>query len=157
MRLHGSVYKMTNLTTGLPYVGSTKLTLELRFTKHLSAARKGGTNKLCVALRANTFTIELLELFEYDHIYELRQREDHFIAVHNSVIGGYNTYRAFVSDKQRLEEGRALAIQYFKNNKAAIKKRVSRKVQCTACGTHGWRGNVSHHEKTAMHARLNVD
>jgi hypothetical protein len=156
-RVRGSVYLMEDTVTLRPYIGSTQVPLEIRFRRHKSSARHGGNSDIYKAMREHTFTMTLLELVECDHVSELRQREDHYMALHDSINNGYNCNRAFVSAEQRVGVIRSYKRKFYKNNKAKIRQSKSKKVQCPTCGTYGWHSATSRHERTAMHARLNVD
>jgi ribosomal protein L44E len=154
---YGEIYLMKNTVTGLPYVGSTINKIAGRMNTHLNFARNNKKSKLYTAMREHTFTIELLELFQYEHKNELRHREDHYISLHDSINNGYNSNRAFISADQRVERDRGYHKKHRIVNKFKIRKKQAEKIQCTTCGTYGSRSANFIHKRTAMHARLNVD
>jgi hypothetical protein len=154
--MFGRVYVMRSVVTGLPYIGSTILTLRNRMRLHHSKARRGRNSTIYKAMRSCAFTIELLEVFEHTHRDQLRRRENQYIVLYDSIARGYNTYRAFTKDAQHAERDRVYNKEYYSKNRAAIKTHMSQKVQCPTCGTHGWRSSVARHERTAMHIRLTV-
>jgi hypothetical protein len=88
---NGRIYIITSTKITLVYVGSTTSTLKKRFAEHISEAKRGGSRKLCQAIRelgADNFEIELLELVKNVWVASqfnlLRMRERHNIKLFNS-------------------------------------------------------------------------
>ena len=85
------LYRITNLVNGKIYIGYTKRTLEVRWKKHVSAARECD-HKIQRAIRkygAKSFIIELLE--ECSTKDEALQREIQLISEYDSYNYGYNS------------------------------------------------------------------
>lgn len=91
----GSIYRITQRSTGLVYVGLTISTLAVRWNQHLVAAAKGGTTLLARAIQADGaegFATDILEDgLAWD---DLGVRERHWIAKSNCVApNGLNLSR----------------------------------------------------------------
>jgi len=87
------IYKITNLVTGLCYIGLTKNSLKRRFSGHRKDAGRYKNSKMSIALteykNINDWKIELIE----DNISrdDVIERERYYIKLYNSFENGYNS------------------------------------------------------------------
>lgn len=87
------IYKITNLVTGLCYIGMTRNSLKRRFSGHRKDASRHPNRKMSIALNEykdiNNWKIELLE----DNISEnnIFNREKYYIKLYNTFENGYNS------------------------------------------------------------------
>ena len=114
------VYKITNIVNNKAYVGITIRTLENRWIRHISAAKRGIGGPLQRAIRkygTTSFTMELLETVTT--IDELRVAEKKWIQCcntfggngYNATLGGEGTWGRIhsVATRDRIKVGQQLA------------------------------------------------
>lgn len=86
------VYKHTNKTTGLTYIGMTSTSLESRFAGHVCQSNRGSGWKFHEALRLygeNDFVSEIL--YECNSLDIAKEMEKFYIKEHDSYQNGYNS------------------------------------------------------------------
>jgi|688.fasta_scaffold905058_2 hypothetical protein len=140
------------------YIGSTVLTLEERFKKHisyLSDDEKRITSKILL----NTYGIdrcyiELLENYPCASKKELKLREGYYHRQHinsknlvNIVIEGRTEKEYYQDNKERINIRRKL---YIKNNINKIKEYRGRVVTCS-CGQNATLNHLSRHYRSQRH------
>ena len=96
-----NIYMIINTINNKKYIGETKQSLNVRYSKHLSHARKNNRNgKLYDAIReygAENFKIELVEKCKYE---DRHDREEYWISYYDSYNNGYNNApRQYVTSK----------------------------------------------------------
>ena len=77
----GRIYQITREKTGQVYVGLTHSSVEQRWAFHQSAALRGASTKLAIAIRSNGpegFNLEILE-DNIDNPEELKKREVYWV------------------------------------------------------------------------------
>jgi hypothetical protein len=116
-KLVGTIYKIQS--GNRVYFGSTTQTLKKRITNHKCDAKKGRT--ACELVLEDDHTVEVIELFEYVNVEDLRKREDHYIE-NNECI---NKQRAYRTEEQKKEQLKKCRKKYSENNKE--KERLRRK------------------------------
>lgn len=103
---YGVIYKITNLITGMLYIGQTIDTMEQRFSNHCS--RKTGLNYLQNSIKAHgrvNFTVE--KIAEAENVDDLNNLEIHFIKELNTLWpNGYNLTEGGRSGKRSEESKR---------------------------------------------------
>ena len=74
------------------YIGQTRVPINIRFSQHLSATRKGGHYALYKAIRKYGESNFFIELLETCPIGDLNTREEYWISFYNANKnkGGYN-------------------------------------------------------------------
>lgn len=92
MTKYGRIYIIRNTVNSKVYIGQTTMSIKLRFSNHLSAARCGKDYVIGKAIRKygeDKFYVELLEECLYE---ELNEREQYWISFFNSTNNkfGYN-------------------------------------------------------------------
>lgn len=98
----GYIYKVTNKTTGMCYIGQSYRCANLRWNHHLSEAKRGySQSKFHLALRAydiTNWTFEVLffetkkvEESENDFYTRLTELEGYYIKQFDSFVNGYNS------------------------------------------------------------------
>lgn len=126
----GRVYKLTNPTNNLIYIGSTTQTLANRMRLHRRDANRGINYPIYQAMReigTQNFDIELIEEREFANIRQLREREHHYIATLNTQEHGYNR-RGAIFDRPRKIRGiyawRAANPEKYNNHKRRYNEKI---------------------------------
>lgn len=117
--MKGSVYKIVNTQNDYVYVGSTKQTLSRRMATHRSACKRGNNKKLYKMMRrigVEHFKIVLLEIVEFEDIYELRKKEDDYI--------GKFEKKTNMRKAVRINENTNSAIKAFKIHKRRLNQKT---------------------------------
>jgi len=117
--MRGSVYKIVNTQNDYVYVGSTKQTLSKRMATHRSTCKKNNNNKLYKMMRligVEHFKIVLLEIVEFEDIYELRKKEDDYI--------GKFEKKTNMKKAVRINENTNSAINAFKIHKQRLNRKI---------------------------------
>ena len=88
----GNIYIIKNKINSKVYIGQTRVPINIRFSQHLSAARKGGHYALYKAIRKYGESNFFIELLETCPIEDLNTREEYWISFYNANKnkGGYN-------------------------------------------------------------------
>ena len=117
----GRVYKITNSVNDMIYVGSTKTTLERRFTHHKSSAKTHNFKlyKSMQDIGIDKFSIELLEEKYFDNDDELKKLEQEYINKYDISIL-LNERNAFISEQDRQEQIK----EYREKNKQQINEKA---------------------------------
>jgi group I intron endonuclease len=92
----GIIYKLTNKTNGMSYIGQTTRTLKRRWNEHLCFAKNGtcDINKAIHEYGKDNFDKEIL--VECSSKIELREKEDYFVDTYNCLRPfGYNMIRNY--------------------------------------------------------------
>lgn len=85
----GQIYKITNKTTGMCYIGQTTQPFTLRWWQHVA---HNGTEKFGGALKRSKITDWTFELLQVGiDIDELNEQERYYIRKFDSVANGYNS------------------------------------------------------------------
>lgn len=137
--MEGTVYIIHNSVNDKKYIGSTKHTLEHRMRKHRNEATRQPDIKFYKAMNeegADAFTIEPILKMKFFDIKELWMVEDAYIAIHNSIVDGYNC-RFNLLKWHRINRNRS-------NEKE--------KVICRECNAVMNRKSMARHKKR-MHSR----
>ena len=94
----GRIYKITNTTNNLVYIGSTmQSSVDKRFAEHVKNCEGGAKEKLYQSMRAigaEKFEVEQLLQKPVSSRSELLEIESGYITSHNSVSSGYNSYQS---------------------------------------------------------------
>lgn len=121
----GKIYMIRSLLTNEIYIGSTTSTLNKRFTEHNKKSKKlSPFQKKFQELGKEYFTIELIENWPCDNVYQLTKREGYYQVLYNSVHNGLNAqYANLPNHIKQLKQKK-----YIENNKEiiAIKKKEYR-------------------------------
>ncbi len=134
------IYKITNDFNNDVWIGTTCDTLVKKMSVHKAEAIRN-VRKDCVIQNNirefgfDRFRIQLIEDFPCEDVYQLRQRQGHFIREMKAI----NKY----SDSN----------EYYEQNKKKIKEHVSEILVCE-CGCSTRRDNLSKHKKTKNHLNL---
>ena len=173
----GKIYKILNNVDNEIYVGSTCELLSQRMAKHRDARKSKPQCKLYKhmnELGVENFYIELIENYPCNDVYELRAREGYYIreiGTLNMKVAGRNPreywdthkdkyneekrkYRLDNKDeyneqrRSRYQENKEISKAYYNKNKERIKQQHSERIQCSICGCHINKGNISTHQKT---------
>lgn len=94
MSYTGFVYKLSSPQTSDFYIGSSAVSIYKRLSDHKFCSRVGSETKLHKTMRETgpiTWDVDLLETVYYDHIDDLRIRENEYIT---SLAPSLNTNRA---------------------------------------------------------------
>jgi hypothetical protein len=111
---NGKIYKLTNPSTNKVYIGSTTLSLKIRFSNHKSYHKRYINNKCAYMTACDMFndspdvSIELLEECPCDNSLDLAKRERHHIDSNRGICVNHNI------PSQSLEE-------WYDNNRQAIR------------------------------------
>ncbi len=124
----GKIYKITNDLNNDIYVGSSCDTLIKRFSYHKKDSKKEKNEglpfyKLMNEIGHTGFRIQLIEDYPCEDIYQLRQREGHFIremGTLNLVIAGRTRTEYKQDNREKLREKEK---EYRENNKEIIYKK----------------------------------
>lgn len=133
--MHASIYLMSNTVNDKQYIGSTTEPIKRRLQKHQSAARKGESSKLYVAMKEighEKFYVELLEVGEYESLDDLSNAEHFWINRYETITYGYNA-RAGVGHKRN----------YRQNYYQKLKEKNIHNPQCNTCGEATWATTMS--------------
>jgi group I intron endonuclease len=178
----GKIYKITNDYNDDVYVGSTCDLLTKRFSYHRGDHRKERCKnipiyKLMNEIGFERFRIELIEEYQCQDKYQLRQREGHFIrelGTLNQRIAGrtrqeddrkeYNKeYREInkehyqeIQKKYReinKEHYQEIYKKYKEKNKEQIKIQKSQQILCV-CGCITGKNGIARHKQTIKHQEL---
>lgn len=91
MKVNYIVYKLTNIKTGLSYIGLTSKSLEHRWKTHVYNSSRNGKTKLYRAMRKyGTDCWSRTVIFTAFTSQDVQWAERHFIAEHDTYKNGYN-------------------------------------------------------------------
>lgn len=87
------IYKITNKTTGMVYIGQTTQCFTLRWYQHFFNAGENKFHQAIKSSKPSDWTFEVIEvIYDEKNIKEiLAQREQHWINHYDSIVNGYNS------------------------------------------------------------------
>lgn len=141
------VYKIvTNLDDNLVYIGSTKRSLNRRFSAHKLCSDKGINSLLYRTMRMygnHHFKIELIDTRECNDFADQLNFERECYDANTHTL---NSKRPGITYQEKLDH----VHDHYRENKAAINTRRSQKHECECKGKYTtW--HRSHHEQTERH------
>lgn len=120
----GTIYKITNLKTGLCYIGQTRQAPETRWKDHLRSVNYAYLQHLKIYAAMNSYGAEnfIFEILEQVPLAELDAREIYWIAYYNSFYNGYNMTPGGEFERKRiLEDQKQEVINKYHKLKSARK------------------------------------
>ena len=95
------------------YIGSTNSTIKVRWRKHKSKAKSGGTSKIYKAIREygnDNFNIDILENVEYENEEYLKILENKYIEYFKPTL---NKNKSYLTPCERLLKKRENSLRYY--------------------------------------------
>ena len=148
------IYKITNDFNNDIWIGTTCDTLIKKFSVHRAEAIRN-VRKDCIIQNhirehgLDRFRIQLIEDFPCEDVYQLRQRQGHYIREMKAInkYADYKDYRE--KNRECIKERKN---EYIQNPevKELIKEKKSETIACE-CGCSVRRDSLSRHRKTKVH------
>ena len=98
-------------------------------------------------MKNNNYEIELIEEFEFEHLLELKQREQYYILNSENVVNNNIPNRTM---KEYYLDKKDIYVQRYQTNKNG--DRYKKKCQCN-CGSTYTMNNKKHHLNTEKHKK----
>jgi hypothetical protein len=147
----GNIYRLKCLSTNTQYIGSTLRSLRTRlhqhewFYKHYNQGTRSQFYTSFKILKRDNYIIELIEQVNFDHISELKQREQYYILNSENVVNNNIPSRTmkeyYIAKKDKYAERYQL-----KKNDDRYKKHYN-----CECGATYTINNKKHHMNTDKH------
>ena len=152
MVFKGKLYRLKCLSTNKQYIGSTLKPLRTRLQQHEWFYRQNGQGRQQYytsfeILKNNNYEIELIEEFEFEHLLELKQREQYYILNSENVVNNNIPNRTM---KEYYLDKKDKYAQRYQTNKNG--DRYKKKYQCN-CGSTYTINNEKHHLNTEKHKK----
>jgi hypothetical protein len=152
MAFIGNLYRLKCLSTNKQYIGSTLKPLRARLQQHECFYRHYDQKKQQYytsfeILKNNNYEIELIEKFEFNHLLELKQREQYYILNSENVVNNNIPTRTM---KEYYIDKKDVYAQRYQNKKND--DRYKKKYECN-CGSSYTINNQKHHLNTDKHKK----
>ena len=156
---NGKIYKLRSNQIDKIYIGSTKQSLNHRFSAHkYDYATKRYNCSSFEILKFEDCKIELIEKYSCNSKYELREQEQFHIEQNKNIC--VNIFNAFLTEEQRKENKNEYNKNYYINNKERLteyEKNYSQiRIECIYCDEISTKKNYKRHCKSEKH-KQNVE
>ena len=150
---NGKIYKITNLTGDIIYVGSTIRSIQRRFNDHRIDLKRRNT-KFHKHLKDNgfdNFEIELIENHKCSSRTELLERETYYIKqlkpLCNVNLPKHSNTEYYIENKDKIDKYNKA---YYYENHDKIRTSLGETIECS-CGMFIQKGSIFRHSQRKYH------